>query len=94
MTNLHRSPDQILSRGARGMNLSDEITNMLDEHDLTPVLHDSLHEDIAQLIWSAINASGNYVADHDTYPKEVRFSNGRIVTLSANGSYLVIGAHP
>lgn len=23
--------------------------------------------------------SGNYVADHDTYPKEVRFADGRVV---------------
>lgn len=71
-------------------NLNDEITSILDEHDLSQALQDSLHEDIAELIWSVVNASGNYVADHDTYPKEVHFSNGRIVRISANGPHLVI----
>lgn len=38
------------------------------------------------------SASGNYVSDHDTYPKEVRFSNGRVVRAAEdhNGPYLIV----
>lgn len=54
-------------------------------------------KELAQMAFGAGRAgSGNYVADHDTYPKEVRFANGRVVQAAENrnGPYLIVNPLP
>ena len=45
---------------------------------------------IAEKAWEVAKAiSGNYVADHDTFPQIITFENGRVVAMKGQGHLFV-----
>ena len=38
---------------------------------------------------AALHQSGNYVADHETYPQVITFANGRVVAMKGQGHLFV-----